>query len=202
MTIKSRMTFKVTYIKIIKAVLTGGERIKEHVCGWVQVERSDEDRKVIKLYYLTSPHLPFLSLSFHLSLCIHLSWLLPSLCSFCCGPESGLRTKATLDALDNPHPRSGGHYRAALMGGYVNQLPLICLAQDREQSIGLETDREVTGKCSGQNKWIIYVSEHINACPDMFISQPHAYCEEAVFVSLWNFCISICLDWVNMHIYW
>jgi len=72
--------------------------------------------------------------------------------SSCCGPELGLRTKATLDALDNPHPRSGGHYRAASMGDYVNELPLICLAQDREQSIGLETDREVTGKCSGQNE--------------------------------------------------
>lgn len=99
-------------------------------------------------------------------------------------------------------PHSREHCRAAPMGGYVNQLPLTCLAQDREQSIVMETEREVTGKSSGQNKWIICVNEHINACPDMFLSQPRACCEEAMFISLWNFCISIYLDWVNMHIYW
>lgn len=122
--------------------------------------------------------LPFLSLAFHLSLWVHLSWLLQSLCFSCCGPELGSRTKATENALESSHPRFQRALQSCLNGRLCESTASYMLGSRQEQSIVLETAMKLIGKSSGHNKWVVYVNEHINASPDTFISQPYAYSGE------------------------
>lgn len=182
---------------MIKAVLTGGERVEVHKCvravgaggkeWWEEREKGD---RLILFHLLPSVPLSFLlCLSVHLSLSICFSWLSQSACSSHCGTQLELRTKAHCKCsrqlpLQTPRgtavlPQWGVKWISSTL-----HVRLMTGNKAEQRDLLLETDLKVTGESSGQNKWLSHVNEYTNACPDMFISHPHAHCEEAMFVSL------------------
>lgn len=129
--------------------MTGGERIEEHVCRWVQVERSDEDRKVIKLYYLTSPPPSFcdsLLPSLPMQTLVMTS---PKLVFLLLWSRAWIKDKGNYKCSRQPSFQILEGTAELTQWEVMRINCLICLAQERERSIVLETDREKTGKFSG-----------------------------------------------------